>query len=397
MAPEVLAAMTPYLTQDAFANPNSLHSSGVRAKQGLIEAQKTVAECLNTTPETLIWTSGGTESNNLALFGVAETLATAFQRECAAETPGTLITSPTEHSAVLAPAKVLSQQYGWALHYVKLDSEGLINLDHLAQLLANAPENAPILVSLMHGNNEAGTLQPLAAIGELCRRYRAKFHTDAVQTLGKLPLDLSTLQIDYLSGSGHKLYGPKGIGLLWVHPEAPKPSPLLFGGDQQGGLRPGTINVAGCVGFAQALTLYRQTMQAETNRLQSLQQYLLDALSNAFGAGFNLNMHTEQAQTPAIWLNGPADVRARIPGNIHLSYSKPLAAEALLLRLDLAGFYVSSGSACHSGRIEPSHVIRAMFPDNLARAAQTVRITMGRSTTAADLDAFVQAFKQILD
>ncbi|MEB3206610.1 MAG: cysteine desulfurase family protein, partial [Vampirovibrionales bacterium] len=303
---------------------------------------------------------------------------------------GHLIVSSVEHSAVLAVAEHLQHTQGWQVSVLPVTSEGVVSPDTLAQAIR--PNTA--LVSIMHGNNEIGTLQPIEALGQICRSKGVYFHTDAVQTLGKLPLDLSCLPVDYVTGSAHKIYGPKGIGLLWVHPEAVTPDPLFFGGSQQGGLRPGTENVAAVIGFCQAFELCCQRMRLETPRLHTLQDRLMSAIEALF--------------PNQVVINGPLSPQSRVPGNVHLSIvtdsSNPLGkrpqtpsniGESLVLKLDLKGFALASGSACHSGALTPSHVVLALGKSEaLARA--TLRISMGQSTSEDDVDRLISALAEVL-
>jgi cysteine desulfurase len=431
----VLAAMMPYFSE-VFANPASLHRPGVKVRVALQQATQSVAQGLNTSPESILWTSGGTESNNLVIQGVCSRYHHEHGR------PGHLVVSAIEHSAVLAVADHLEHRQGWRVTRCPVTAEGVVLPEVLQAALT--PETA--LVSIMHGNNEIGTLQPIAELGAICRAQGVGFHTDAVQTFGKLPLDLSHLPIDYLSASGHKMYGPKGVGLLWVHPDAPKPEPTMFGGSQQNALRPGTENVAGVIGFAKAFELSLARMADETPRLRALQQLLIQGL---------------QAHLPnRVVINGPLSPQQRVPGNVHISVVsekdvarppsatgtslvqldvahppsatgtslaqldvarppsatgtslaqldvacppsatgtslvQPIEGESLVLKLDLKGFAVASGSACHSGALTPSHVVLALGQsDALARA--TVRISMGQATTASDVDHLITALVEIL-
>jgi cysteine desulfurase len=344
-----------------------LHRWGKTARKALEAARVQVAQVLHGSPEGVTFTSGGTEANNLAILGFAHRLR--------ADGKNHVIVSAIEHPCVLAPAQWLSQ-HGWDVTFLPVDAEGQVQLETLEAALR--PETG--LVSIMHGNNEVGTLQPIEAIGTLLRERGIVFHTDAVQTAGKLPLDVSQLPVDAVTLSSHKVYGPKGIGALYVRPDAPQPEPLIRGGGQESDRRSGTENVAGIVGFGEALTRCAQRMGEETPRLQHLQEWLIQALLT---------------QLPTARLNGPRDVTRRVPGNVNLSLP-PIGGDALVLQLDLRGIAVSSGSACHSATLEPSHVVLAMgHPREVAQS--TVRFSMGRGTTQADLDHVLAVLPGIVD
>jgi cysteine desulfurase len=257
-----------------------------------------------------------------------------------------------------------------------VDGEGRIRLEDLESALT--PETG--LVSIMHGNNEIGTLQPIEEIGAYLQRQEVFFHTDAVQTVGKVPIDLSRLPVDALTLSAHKLYGPKGVGALYVRPGAPNPQPLLMGGGQQNNLRSGTENVAGIVGLAAALEICVAQMPQETARQFKLMQFLIETL---------------EAKIPTAVLNGPRMPSKRVPGNVHFSFP-PLGGDALVLQMDLRGFAVSSGSACHSAVIEPSHVVLALGKSREI-AQGTLRFSLGRNTTEGQLQEAVSALCTIVE
>jgi cysteine desulfurase len=356
--PRVLEAMRPYF-ESHHGNPSSLHRQGVAARQSIEQARQTLAQVFQTPPDAWVFTGGGTEANNLAILGVCR----AYQQQFPRQPHKHLITSAIEHAAVLQPCQYLAQ-HGWTLTTLPVDAQGRVSPDDLQQALR--PET--VLVSIMHGNNEVGTLQPIQVLGQICRDAGVLFHTDAVQTAGKLPLDLGQLPIDYLTLSAHKVYGPKGVGALYMHPNALRPEPLLFGGGQESGLRSGTEAVAAIVGLAKAFSLAHEAMATETPRLHALQQQFITAI---------------QAQVPAAQINGPLDPSERVPGNVHLSFDHT-QGEALVLKLDLAGIAASSGSACHSGALTPSHVVLALGKSS-ALAMGTLRLSMGRSTTWEDL------------
>lgn len=361
---QVLEAMLPFL-QGAFGNPSSLHHWGREARKALESARKTVADCLGAQASEIVFTSGATEANNLVISGLAKTLVAKGRH---------LVISAIEHAAILEPCHAL-QANGWEITQLQVDAEGFVSPQALEAAIR--PDTA--LVSIIHGNNEIGTIQNLHTLGRVARQQGVLLHTDAVQTVGKLPIDLSALPVDYLSLSGHKLYGPKGVGALYIREGVPLPEPLIRGGGQEKNLRSGTENLAGIVGLAKALALSVERMDAESARLRTLQAQLIQMI---------------QAVAPQAVLNGPADANLRVPGNVHFSFP-PGEGEALVLRLDLKGIAASSGSACHSAVIEPSRIIRALGKsDDIARA--TVRFSMGRENTAADIARVAEVLPGIL-
>jgi cysteine desulfurase len=362
--PLVFEAMRPFLEQ-AFGNPSSLHYWGREARKALDKARKTIAECLNTRPESFIFTSGATEANNLALRGVAQALSHKGRH---------LITTRIEHAAVQEPCEALEEQ-GWDVTWLPVNTEGFVSADALREAIR--PDT--VLVSIIHGNNEIGTIQPIAEIGAYLRERGVLFHTDAVQTVGKLPFDLHTLPVDYLTFSGHKIYGPKGVGALYIREGAPLPAPQNIGGGQELSLRSGTENLAGIVGLAKALELATERLPEESVRLRALQESLIAGILQ---------------RIPNAELNGPRDVGLRVPGNVHFSFP-PAEGEALVLHLDLKGIAVSSGSACHSAVIEPSRVVKALGKSD-ATARATVRFSLGRHNTQSDVDAVLEVLPGIL-
>lgn len=358
--------MLPYLQED-FGNPNSLHHYGKVAKQALEKARASIANDLTTTAENLFFTASATEANNWAIKCIAKNLKKHGNH---------IITSKIEHDAVLNVCHYLEQNEGFEVSYLGVDAEGFISEEALEKAIR--PET--ILISLMHGNNEIGTIQNLMALGLVARRHGVLFHTDAVQTLGKVPLKLDELPIDLLTGSGHKLYGPKGVGLLYANASTQAVlQPLLHGGNQEFGQRSGTENVAACVGLAKALKLATQEMPVTTLQLYGLSQYLIEGI---------------QTLASEAVLNGPKNIQKRVPGNVHFSFA-PIEGEALVLRLDLNGIAVSSGSACHSSQLEGSHVVLATGKTP-AIAKSTLRFSLGRGTTQAEVDALLSVLPNVL-
>ncbi|HZS82354.1 MAG TPA: aminotransferase class V-fold PLP-dependent enzyme [Stellaceae bacterium] len=356
--PRVLAAMLPYFTEK-FGNPHSAsHRFGHEAEAAVERARAQVAALIGAEPREIVFTSGATESNNLAIKGAARFLR-AHSRDAAPR--DRIVTLATEHKCVLEAAARLAEE-GFALDCLPVERSGLVDLERLAAAIG--PRTA--LVSVMAANNEIGVIQPLAAIGALCRERGALFHTDAAQAAGKIPLDVAAMGIDLLSISGHKIYGPKGIGALYVR-RRPRVRlmPLIDGGGQERGFRSGTLPTPLCVGLGEACALAAAEMAAEAARLLALRRRLLDAVTR---------------RLPETQLNG--DAERRLPGNLNLAFPG-IDAEALLARCPAVA--ASTGSACSSASIEPSYVLRALGLD-AAMAAASVRIGLGRFTTEAEVD-----------
>lgn len=356
--PRVLEAMVPFFTE-YFGNPSSItHAYGWEAEAAVKQARQTLAAAINADPAEIIFTSGATEANNLAIKGAAEAYFAQGQH---------IITVETEHSAVLDPCKYL-ESLGFSVTYLPVQPDGLIDLSDLD----NAFRDDTVLVSVMAANNEIGVLQPLADIGARCRERGVLFHTDAAQALGKLPVDVEAMQIDLLSMTAHKLYGPKGIGALYVRRRQPRVrlAPQLHGGGHERGLRSGTLYPPQIVGFGKAVALALAEMPSETQRLQELRSHLYAAL-NPLG-GVHLNGHRTQ----------------RLPNNLNLSF-EGVDGQALLLGLRSVAA-VSSGSACSSASTAPSHVLKALgHSDELAYAS--LRFGLGRFTTAEEIEQVAEA------
>ncbi|MCA0269310.1 MAG: cysteine desulfurase [Bacteroidetes bacterium] len=362
--PDVLEAMLPWL-QGGFGNASSLHRDGRRARGAVEDARRRIARHLNAEPAQIVFTSGGTEADNLALRG------TVGRGQA-------LVTSEAEHEAVLKTADALEAD-GRTVVRLRPDDAGAVSPALLARTLAAMPRVA--LVSLMHANNETGVLADLPALVAAAHDAGALFHTDAVQSAGLLPLDVQALGVDLLSASAHKFYGPKGVGLLYVAPGVDL-DPLVTGGAQERGRRGGTENVAGIVGMAHALDLAAKRRDETNARLLAMRQRLLNRLTEALGDRFVLN-------TP---------LHRSIPSVLNLAFPpnpSPLDAEMLILGLDLEGVSASAGSACTSGALTPSHVLLALgLPRETAAAA--VRFSLGSSTTEADVDAAADALVRVL-
>jgi cysteine desulfurase len=351
--PHVLAAMLPYFTEH-FGNAASVsHLYGWEAEASVQQARETVATAIGATPEEIIFTSGATEANNLAIKGVAEAYLSKGRH---------LVTIATEHSAVLDPCRYL-QTLGFEVTVLPVQPDGLVSLSDLEQAL----RSDTILVSVMAANNEIGVLQPLAAIGALCHTRQILFHTDAAQAIGKIPLHVEAMQIDLMSLTAHKVYGPKGIGALYVRRRNPRVqlAPQLHGGGHERGLRSGTLYPPQIVGFAKAVELAIAAMSEETERIRALRDRLWQQLTTL--DGLHLNGHPTQ----------------RLAGNLNVSIAG-VDGQALLLGVQPM-LAVSSGSACSSAQIAPSHVLQALGrADALAYAS--VRFGIGRFNTEQDID-----------
>ena len=347
--PEVLEAMLPFFSE-RFGNPSSIHGFGREARDGVEGARERVAHFLRVGKDEIVFTSGGTESDNAAVKGIA-----------AARGRGHIVTSAVEHHAVLRSVQTL-EKAGFEATYVPVDGHGMADPDDVRRALR--PDT--IVVSIMHANSEVGTIQPVGAIGRLTREREIPFHVDAVQTFGKLPLDLDTLGIDLLSFSSHKIYGPKGIAGLYIR-KGTKMVSVQHGGEHERRRRAGTENVPGIVGLGKAVEVRARDMAAEETRVRGLRDRLWAGL---------------ERRVPEIRLNGhPTE---RLPGTCNVCF-RHIESESIVLGLDLKGVAVSAGSACTSGSIEPSHVLVAMgVPLDWAMGA--VRCSLGRTTTAEDVD-----------
>ncbi|MEO0824822.1 MAG: IscS subfamily cysteine desulfurase [Cyanobacteria bacterium J06639_16] len=356
--PHVLEAMMPYFTTH-FGNPSSItHQYGWEAEAAVTRSRHMIATAIHAEPEEIVFTSGATEANNLALKGVAEAYFAKGQH---------IITGVTEHNAVLDPCAYLAS-LGFTVTYLPVQADGLIELATLAQAIR--PDT--VLVSVMAANNEIGVLQPLAEIGALCRDLGVLFHTDAAQALGKIPLDVEAMNIDLMSLTAHKVYGPKGIGALYVRRRNPRVqlAAQLHGGGHERGMRSGTLYPPQIVGFAKAVELALADWQTEGQRLVALRDRLWQSLSTL--SGVHLNGHSSQ----------------RLPGNLNVSVDG-VDGQALLLGLRSV-VAVSSGAACSSTKTAPSHVLKALgHSDRLAYAS--LRFGLGRFTTAAEIETVGQS------
>ena len=361
--PEAIAAIQAVLTQQ-WGNPSSLHEWGQRAATVVEQARMQVASLINAPEaESIIFTSGGTEADNLAIMGVAHRYTT----------PQHLIISSVEHSAIAEPTRLL-EQWGWDVTRLPVDAKGWVNpLDLQAALRPNT-----VLVSVIYGQSEVGTLQPISALGNIARSHGILFHTDAVQVAGRLPIDVQQLPVDLLTLSSHKIYGPQGAGALYVRPGV-ELVPLLYGGGQELRLRSGTQAVPTIAGFGVASELAAQEMLWETPRLIWLRDRLFAQL----------------ADTPSLILTG--DRLSRLPHHVsfYLQSAEGVSGKTIVRQLNLAGIAISAGSACHSGKSTPSPVLLAMgYHESAALGA--IRLSLGRDTTTADVDWAAMVLKQVL-
>lgn len=360
--PSVLRAMEPYLREE-FGNPSNLYPLGRRAGEALERARAQVAGTLGCHDDEVVFTSGGSESDNLALKGVA--LALPGKRH--------LVTTTIEHSAVLGAARDLQEHFGADVTYVPVDERGIV--DPATVAAAIRPDT--FLVSVMLANNEIGTIQPVAEIARLARERGVLVHTDAVQAAGFLDLNVDRLGVDLLSLSAHKLYAPKGVGVLYVRRDTPL-VPLIHGGDQQGRRRAGTENVAGIVACGAALELVEQHRPATCARLTALRDRLIDGI---------------EASVPGALLNG--DRRRRLPSNANVCF-RDVHGETILLELEMENVYASSGSACHAGSQDPSHVLLAIGRSpELAHTA--LRLTLGAPTTDAEVERVLELLPVVVE
>ena len=361
VSPEVLAAMLPWFTEH-YGNPSSVHGTGRDARKAVENARRQVAAALNAQPGEIYFTAGGSESDNWALKGAAF----ANRRK------GThIITTAIEHHAILHTCEWLEKQ-GFSVTYLPVDAEGRVDPADVE----NAIREDTVLISVMAANNEIGTLEPIAEIGRIARAHHVLFHTDAVQAVGAIPLDVQALNVDMLSLSGHKFHGPKGIGALYIR-KGVRLDTLIHGGAQERGQRAGTENLPGIVGLGKAIELATQNLEANAAKISALRDRLLDGILAAI---------------PDVRVNGSRT--HRLPNNLNISV-RYIEGESMLLRLDLAGVAASSGSACTSGSLDPSHVLLAIgLPHEVAHGS--LRMTLSDDTTQADIDHVLEVLPGIV-
>lgn len=360
---EVLDAMLPYMTTH-FGNPSSIYSYGRETRLAIETARKSVAAQLNAHPGEIFFTSGGTESNNTAILSAIRDLGCRH-----------IITSPIEHHAVLHTVEHYDNLDQISSSYVKLKADGHVDLADLEEQLA-AMSDIRCLVSLMHANNEIGNILDLQAVGELCKKYNAIFHSDCVQTVGHYPLDLRNTPVHFISGAGHKFHGPKGVGILYINDNV-KIRPLIFGGGQERNMRAGTENLYGIVGFAKALNLAMERFEEDSAYIRGLKMYMRSSLVEAI---------------PGIRFNGDVD-GSSLYTVLSAAFPKTAKSEMLLFSLDMQQICVSGGSACSSGADVGSHVIRAINNDpNLV----TVRFSFSRHNTKEEIDKVIVVLREIM-
>ena len=353
--PEVLAAMQPYFFEKS-GNASSLHAYGQEAKKGVEDAREMLAEFIGAKPEEIVFTSGGTESDNYALLGSAYALEKKGNH---------IITSAIEHHAIIEPLKFLEKK-GFKITYLKVDKDGLVSPQELKDTITDKT----ILVSIMQANNEIGTLEPIAELGKIVKEKGIYFHTDAVQTIGHIPVNVDELNVNLLSLSAHKFYGPKGVGALYVR-KGTRLETFMRGGDQERGRRGSTYNTTGIVGLGKAIELCQKNMKNEIKLQSALRDKLIKEIPS---------------RIPEVRLNGHPE--KRLPNNVNFSI-KYIEGESMLLNLDLLGIACSTGSACTSSSLEPSHVLLAIGLDH-ETAHGSLRITLGRWTKESEIDYFLE-------
>ena len=360
--PQVLDAMLPYFTEH-FGNPSSLHAVGRDAFRAIDSARAAVAKAIGAKPEEICFTGGGSESDNMALKGVAEAYAKKGNH---------IITTAIEHHAILHTCEWLEKNRGCEVTYLPVDENGKVT----AEQVEAAIRPNTILISVMAANNEIGTLEPIREIGAVAKKHGILFHTDAVQAVGAIPIDVNDIQADLLSLTAHKFYGPKGIGALYIR-KGVKIPPLIHGGAQERNRRAGTENLAGIAGLGKAITLATENLSENAARISALRDKLIDGLLR---------------EIPYSRLNGHRT--DRLPNNVNLCF-RYIEGESLLLRLDMEGIEGSSGSACTSGSLDPSHVLLAIgLPHEIAHGS--LRLTLGDGTTEEDIDYVLEKLPGIV-
>jgi cysteine desulfurase len=361
--PEVAEEICRYLTMDNFGNPSSIHHYGRQIRIKVAEARGKVARALGADPGEIVFTSGGTESDNMAIHGAAITNKNRGNH---------IITSAVEHHAVLNTVKALGKE-GFDITILPVDQYGMVSVDDVAAAITDRT----ILITIMHANNEVGTIMPVAEIGKLARERKIIFHVDAVQSFGKIPVNVDDLGVSLLSLSGHKIYGPKGIGALYIRKGTRWRQTLFHGGAQERLRRAGTENIPGIMGLARAAELAMENRDAESSRLQDLRDRIIRELTGI--EGVRLTGH------PVL----------RLPNHASFIF-KYIEGESMLLSLDMKGIAASTGSACTSGSLEPSHVLLAMgIPTEEAHGS--LRLTLGKDNTREDVDYFVKVIKPIVE
>jgi len=348
---EVLNAMLPYL-KDKFGSASTLYLLGREAREAVEEAREKVADLIGAQPEEVYFTSGGTESDNWAVFGVAAAKASKGKH---------IITCKIEHHAIMEPCHLLEKQ-GYSVTFLEVDPNGFVNIDELT----GAITDQTVLITIMHANNEIGTIEPVEEIGRISRERKIHFHTDTVQTIGHIPIDVGAIGCDSLAVSAHKIYGPKGIGAMYIRKGA-RVDRFTMGGGQENNLRAGTHNVAGIVGLGKAAELAKQRMASEFEATTKLRDALIAGV---------------ESRIKDVKLNG--DRVKRLPNNVNFSFAG-VEGESMILLMDMNGICVSSGSACTSGSLDPSHVLMALGLKH-EQAHGSLRMTLGKDNTAAQIE-----------
>lgn len=359
---EVLREMMPFFKEN-YGNASSIYKLGRTSKKAIEESREKIAKAINANPEDIYFTAGGSESDNTIIKGIAH-----FNKNKGNH----IVTSKIEHPAVLETCKQLEQE-GFEITYINVNNNGIIDLEELKKSIT---ENT-ILISIMFANNEIGTIQPIKEIGEIARKHKIVFHTDAVQAIGSVPIDVKKLNIDSLSMSAHKFYGPKGIGALYVK-NGIKFRKLIAGGHQEKDKRAGTENVAGIVGMGKAIEIATNNIAGHNEKIQKLRDYYISEIKE---------------KIPNIKING--DLEKRLPGNANISFES-IKGDSLLFNLDLKGICASSGSACSSGSIDPSHVLKAIkAPENFLN--NSLRISIGKYNTKEEVDYLIKNLIEVVN
>ncbi len=365
---EVLKEMLPYFNEK-FGNASTLYGLGVDAKRALEKARKQVADLINADPSEITFTSGGTESDNMVLKGVA---LKEYQKATPENPRNHIITTTIEHPAVLNTCKFL-EKFGFEVTYLPVGSEGIINLDDLKAAI----KDSTILISIMHANNEVGTIQPIKEIGEIAHEYGVLFHTDAVQSAGKIPVDVKEQNVDVLSISSHKINGPKGIGAIYIK-KGVRFEVLIHGGGQEDGSRSGTENMPGIVGFGKAAEIANEKLEEHMKHNQEIRDAIIEKVTS---------------QVKDSYVNG--SMEHRLPNNVHLRFSG-IEGESLILRLDNEGINAATGSACSTHDLKGSHVLAALGIKP-ALSHGSLRLSIGQDNSIEDVDYIVASIKKVVD
>jgi len=372
----VVKTMLPFLSEK-FGNTMSLHSFGQEAKLALEQSREIMADLISAKPNEIIFTGSATESNNFALKGIA--FASLGNPASAKASAGKhIIISSIEHPCIVETMKWWEKR-GWEITKIPVDKYGLVNPEDVRKAITDKT----ILVSIIHASNEIGTIQPIEEIGKICHEKGVYFHTDASQSFGKIPIDVNKMNIDLLTSSSHKIYGPKGVGLLYIR-DGIKIEPLLHGGGQENGLRSSTINVASIVGFAKAIEISKKEMKAENKRITILRNKLIKEVLKIKGSHLN-------GPLP----DGRSHPEKRLANNANFSFDF-IEGESLVMRLDMEGIACSTGSACSSFKLEPSHVLLAtgLKPE---QAHGSLRVSLGRMTTKKDIEKLIKILPKIIE